>query len=170
MQKIFEELQECSSLKNWSEDVKKVMYLVLTDLANLVGEEELFSYMTQLRILCGKFNSKPKMMALKDRMHRAIIVELILSSGLEFYNHSYFNRARLSIRHLELLKEVGPFLFIEGVMIASKLNVIYKNFSKIFTEDHLYQECENSVDAQIMEILKMCDEKKRSVNNNLKKL
>ena len=73
-------------------------------------------------------------------MHRSLIVELIEKRGIQFYNYSYFNRAKLTERHLELLKEVGPFLFVEGVMIVSKMNVIYKNYSRIFIEDHLYQE------------------------------
>ena len=103
-------------------------------------------------------------------MHRAIIVELMSKMGVQLYTYSYFNRAKLTDKHLELLKEVGPFLFVEGVMIVSKMNVIYKNYSRIFIEDHLYQENEDIVDCQIREILKMCDDKKRNVNNNLKKL
>ena len=55
-------------------------------------------------------------------------------------------------------------------MIVSKMNVIYKHFSTIIIEDYSYQGCDSSVDGQIIDILKMCDEKKRTVNNNLKKL
>jgi hypothetical protein len=55
-------------------------------------------------------------------------------------------------------------------MIASKTNLINKNNSRFFIEDHLYTESESPVDMKIQQILKLCDEKKRNVNNNFKKL
>lgn len=55
-------------------------------------------------------------------------------------------------------------------MIASKTNLINKNNSRFFIEDHLYTESESLVDMKIQQILKLCDEKKRNVNNNFKKL
>ena len=154
-------------------DLKKIVLLVLEDLAKYTDcsdSTQIESYYGEMKILLDKFNTKIKLLSLKDRQHRAIVVQLISKRGLKFYNYSYLNRAKLAPRHIELLKEVGPFLFVEGLMIVSKMNVIYKHFSTIIIEDYSYQGCDSSVDAQIIDILKMCDEKKRTVNNNLKKL
>lgn len=69
-------------------------------------------------------------------------------------------------------------------MLVSKLNVINKNYSRIMTEDYLYNYKieeneqtskvrkieESPLDVKINRILKLCDGKKRSINNNLNKL
>jgi hypothetical protein len=66
---------------------------------------------------------------------------------------------------------VGPILFSEAVMIASKVNLINRNTSRIYVEDHLlYSNNQNPVDIVIQKILKLCDDGKRKVNNNLNKL
>jgi hypothetical protein len=56
-------------------------------------------------------------------------------------------------------------------MIASKINIINKNTSRIYVEDHLlYSEEQGPLDIKIQSILRLCDDRKRMVNNNLKKL
>lgn len=157
-------------VKTLTNELRKNLHAVVAALTQAVGQEEIGAYMGEFKTLFKKLNSASKLTSLRDKMHRAVVVEIMSKQEIQFYNYSYFNRARLTERHLELLREVGPFLFIEGVMIVSKMNVIYKNYSRIFIEDHLYQESEDIIDSKIREVLKMCDEKKRSVNNNLKKL
>lgn len=60
--------------------------------------------------------------------------------GIEHYKYSYFNKAKLTNKHLEILNKVGPILFSEAVMIASKINIIINNSSRIYIEDQLYTE------------------------------
>lgn len=77
---------------------------------------------------------------LKDKNHRILVIIYMKQLGIEHYKYSYFNKAKLTHKHLERLNKVGPILFSEAVMIASKINIIIKNGSRIYIEDHLYTE------------------------------
>jgi hypothetical protein len=91
--------------------------------------------------------------------------------GIEHFKLSYFNNVKVGETHFALLQKVGPILFSEAVMIASKVNIINRNTSRIYVEDHLlYSENQGPIDITIQEVLKLCDDGKRKINNNLKKL
>ena len=112
-------------------ELRKILQLAINETEEKhtdMSPEELIG---QFRILLKKLDTPSKLGSLHNKMHRAVVVEMICCKGMQFYNYSYFNRAKLSHRHLELLQEVGPILFAEGVMIVSKMNLIYKNHSRI---------------------------------------
>lgn len=128
------------------------------------------SIQEQLQRLSKILNTPAKVSILKDTNHRKLIISFIKQAGIEHYKYSYYNRAKISSNHIKRLEEVGPILFSEAVMIACKLNIINRNSSRNYIEDHLYTQTENAVDLRIQEVLKLCDGKKRAINNNFKKL
>ena len=92
----------------------------------------------QVRILFSILKTPAKLSILTDVYHLKLIISFFRQGGIEHYKYSYYNRAKLSPMHIQKLEEVGPIVFSEAVMIASKLNTINKNSSRIYTEDHLY--------------------------------
>ncbi len=89
-------------------------------------------------MLFKTLNNPSKLAVLKDFNHRSLIISFIKQEGIEHYKYSYYNRAKLTKTLVSMLDKYGPILFSEAVMIASKTNLINKNNSRFFIEDHLY--------------------------------
>lgn len=89
-------------------------------------------------MLLKTLNTPAKFSSLKDPNHRALILRFIRKLGIEHYRYSYYNRAKLTKAHISRLEQIGPYEFSEAVMIACKINLINKNSSRTYIEDHLY--------------------------------
>lgn len=94
-------------------------------------------------------NTPDRIAVLNDENHRALIIEFMKRMGIEHYKFSYYNRAKLTRDHIKHIENIGPILFSEAVMIASKINLINKNNSRFFIEDHLYTNIESPIDMRI---------------------
>ena len=83
---------------------------------------------SQWPVLMKKFGSDSKLELLRHPNHRRLVIELMKQGEMKLYNYSYFNRSKVDEEYLKYLEELGPYLFMEVVMVVNKLKVIHKYY------------------------------------------
>ena len=123
---------------------------------------EFDAHLLQWTILAKKLNSNDKLTYLAQENCRQLLIHLIREDAMHLFNSSYLNRAKIDHEYIPYLKELGPYFFIEVIMVVSKLKTIHKHFyHRLVKNVH-----ENHLILKIIRILELCNQKKRSVNNN----
>ena len=64
-------------VKNPTNDLKRSLKACIEEITQLVGFDQVSGSIGQFKILFKKLNTSQKLNCLKDKMHRAVIVELI---------------------------------------------------------------------------------------------
>ena len=116
--------------------------------------------------MAGHLNTPNKLTAVGEKNHRRLLLEFVKWEGANVYKNSYFNNAHIDEYYLEVLREIGPFEFIEIFKVVSKLNVTYRHFHNKMPN---ILNSENYLDNKGAEILLMCGSKERAINNSLSK-
>ena len=118
-----------------------------------MSPREFQAHLGQWKILAKKLSSNDKMTYLKQDNCRMLLRELIKEDAMHIFNSSYLNRAKIDQEYIRYLKELGPYFFIEVIMVVSKLKTIHKHFYKKLSKGV----SENHVMLKIFRILELCN-------------
>ena len=149
-----------------SESSLHFVALLIEEAFEQLGGDHSSEQLGQWKTLSETLNTPSKISCLRDRNHRALIIEFMKAEAASFYKSSYFNHAKIDAEYLAYLEQIGPFEFAEIIAIVNKLKLIEKHHKErmeamSFSESH--------VETHIRKIMEMCASVKRTVNNNLNK-
>jgi len=135
---------------------------IIEEARNSMSEREFEAHLDEWDVLGKKLSTNDKMLYLRQDNFRVLILELIKNDAVNLFNASYLNRAKVDKEWVRYIGELGVHFFIEIIRIVSKLKTIHKHFYEKMKQETL----ESHIHVKILHILELCNEKKRSVNNN----